>query len=95
MLQFTRYVGLIMVCNGICYVSSSYLFGWLAKYIGRIGCFVAAAILNYAMILLMYYWEPNNHQMIVLFVIAGIWAIADAAWQSQVIGTFTCSRVLV
>ena len=90
--EFYRYVGLFMVCNGICYVTSSYLFGWLSKYIGRIGCFLVAALLNYAMIILMYFWQPNNQQMIVLFVIAGVWAIADAIWQSQVIGIFTYSK---
>ena len=51
-----------------------------------------AALLNYAMIILMYFWQPNNQQMIVLFVIAGVWAIADAIWQSQVIGIFTYSK---
>lgn len=75
-----------MVCNGICYVTSSYLFGWLAKYIGRWGCFIFAALLNYALIILMFFWEPVDEQMYVLFIIAGIWAIADAIWQSQVIG---------
>ena len=37
----------------------------------------------------------NNHQMIVLLIIAGIWAIADAVWQSKMIGTFTYSTVLI
>lgn len=75
-----------MVCYGICYVPSSYLFGWLAKYIGRIGCFLTAALLNYAMIILMYFWELDNNEMVILFAIAGVWAIADTIWQSQMIG---------
>ena len=69
-----------MVCYGICYVPSSYLFGWLAKYIGRIGCLLTATVLNYAMIVLMYFWEPDDNHMVIIFV------IADIIWQSQVIG---------
>jgi hypothetical protein len=34
----------------------------------------------------MYFWEPNDNQMFMLFVIASIWAIADVIWQSQMIG---------
>jgi predicted MFS family arabinose efflux permease len=75
-----------MVAHGICYVMSSYAFGWLVKYIGRIGCFITAALLNYTMICLMYFWQPNSSQVIVLYVIASVWAIADAIWDSQVIG---------
>ena len=77
-----------MVSHGICYVISSYIFGWLVRYIGRIDCFISAAILNYAMIVWMYFWEPVDHQIVVLFIITGVWGIADAIWQSQLIGMF-------
>ncbi|CAF1619503.1 unnamed protein product [Adineta ricciae] len=84
-----RYIGLIMAAHGICYVMSSYFFGWFARYIKRIGCFIFAAILNYAMIIWMYVWEPNDKQIAVLFIMAGVWGIADAIWQSQVIAAYT------
>jgi hypothetical protein len=64
---------------------SSYIFGGLVKYIGRIGCFIVAALLNYSMIILMYFWEPNENQIVVLFIIGGLWGVASAIWQSQVI----------
>ena len=80
-----RYVGLVMVCNGICQALSSYIFGRLVKYTGRIVVFVIAALVNYAMIILMFLWEPVESQMSLLFVIAGLWGIADAIWQTQVI----------
>ncbi|CAF3144876.1 unnamed protein product [Rotaria sp. Silwood2] len=81
-----RYVGLIMVCNGICQAISSYACGRLVKYTGRIFVFIVAALINYAMIILMFLWNPKDNQMAVLFVIAGFWGIADAIWQTQVIG---------
>ncbi len=56
------------------------------KYIGRTGCFIIAAMLNYSMIALMYFWEPVADQIYILFIIAGLWGIATAIWQSQVIG---------
>ena len=81
------YVGLIMVCNGVFQTLSSYLFGRLVKYTGRICVFVVASLINYAMIILMLLWEPNPDQLIVLFVMAGLWGISDAIWQTQVICT--------
>ncbi|CAF1358626.1 unnamed protein product [Rotaria sordida] len=34
----------------------------------------------------MYFWEPGEGQMAILFVIAGLWGVADAVWGSQVVG---------
>ncbi|UJR22295.1 hypothetical protein I4U23_025353 [Adineta vaga] len=84
-----RYVGLVMVCNGVFQALSSYVFGRLVKYTGRIFVFVVAALINYAMIILMFLWNPQSNQMVLLFVIAGFWGIADAIWQTQVIATYT------
>ena len=35
----------------------------------------------------MYFWEPKDNQMYILFIVAGLWGVADAVWQSQIIGT--------
>ena len=74
-----------MVCNGICQALSSYVFGRLVKYTGRLFVFTVAALINYAMIILMFLWDPEQSQMYLLFIIAGFWGIADAIWQTQVI----------
>jgi len=84
--DFFSYVGLVMVCNGIFQALSSYVFGRLVKYTGRIFVFIVAALINYSMIILMFLWDPKQSQMVLLFVIAGLWGIADAIWQTQVIG---------
>ena len=87
-LFFSSYIGLILLVNGVCNAAGSYLFGALAKYIGRLGCLIIAASMNCAMISLMFFWEPDGDQMFVLFIIAGVWGLSAAIWQSQVIGTF-------
>ncbi|CAF1032536.1 unnamed protein product [Rotaria sordida] len=84
-----RFIGLVLMCNGICQAMSSYIFGGLVKYIGRLGCFIIATLLNYATIILMYLWEPNANQIYILFIIAGLWGVAAAAWQSQIIAAYT------
>ncbi|CAF1286467.1 unnamed protein product [Rotaria sordida] len=84
-----RYIGLVTICFGICNALCSYIFGDLVKYIGRIGCFIIAAILNYASIIVMYFWRPLENQTYVLFIIAGVWGVADAVWQSQVVAAYT------
>ncbi|CAF4564352.1 unnamed protein product [Rotaria sp. Silwood2] len=81
-----RFIGLVFICNGVCQVMASYIFGRLVKYIGRLGCFIIATLLNYATIILMYIWEPNADQIYILFIMAGLWGLAAAAWQSQIIG---------
>lgn len=81
-----RYVGLVLVAHGICHVIGGYVFGWLAKHIGRLGCFIVGALLNYVMLAVMYFWQPNVAQTFVLFVIASVWGVADSIWQSQVVG---------
>jgi hypothetical protein len=32
----------------------------------------------------MLLWKPSENQMIVLFILAGLWGLADAVWQTQI-----------
>lgn len=79
-----KYVGLILIAYGICDSIGSFGFGQLVKYIGRWPCFVLAALINYALIITMFLWKPSEDQIVVLFVIAGLWGLADAVWQTQI-----------
>ena len=85
-----RFIGAVLGCTGICDTIFSYVFGGLVKYIGRLGCFIIATILNYISIFIMYFWDPQEDQVYVLYIIAGLWGTADAVWQSQVVGR-SCS----
>ncbi|CAF0870124.1 unnamed protein product [Rotaria sordida] len=70
----------------ICQLSHRYSLCWSSHDVPRD---MRSAALNYAMIVLMFLWQPDDSQMIILFVIAGCWGAADAVWQSQVIATYT------
>ena len=71
-------VGLVMISYGIADTFGSYGFGYVIKYIGRIPCFLIAAVLNYATILLMFLWVPTPESTYVLYLIAVLWGLADA-----------------
>lgn len=72
-----------MIAFGVCDSIGSFVFGQLVKLIGRWPCFAIATVISYAMIITMFVWRPSADQIVVLFVIAGLWGVADAVWQSQ------------
>jgi hypothetical protein len=45
---------------------------------------VIAAVINYSLIITMFLWKPSENQIAVLFVLAGLWGLADAVWQTQI-----------
>ncbi len=77
-------MGLILIAYGICDSIGSFGFGQLVKYIGRWPCFAIAGVINYSLIITMFIWRPSDKQIYVLFVIAGLWGLADAVWQTQI-----------
>jgi hypothetical protein len=32
----------------------------------------------------MFFWKPSANQIVVLFILAGLWGLADAVWQTQI-----------
>lgn len=79
-----NHVGYVMICFGIVNVLCSYLYGSIVKFTGRIPCFISGALVNYAMIFIMLFWEVNLDQKYVLYIISACWGLADAAWQTQI-----------
>jgi hypothetical protein len=59
-------------------------FGQLVKFIGRWPCVIIGAIINYSLILTMFFWKPSSNEIIILFLLAGLWGLADAVWQTQI-----------
>ena len=82
--QGVNYVGLTMICFGVTDTLGSYAFGLMAKYVGRIPCFIVPVVLNYAMLILMLVWVPKPNETFVLFLIPVFWGLADAGWQTQI-----------
>lgn len=71
-------VGLVMICFGVADTLGSYGFGFVVKYIGRIPCFLIAALLNYGTIMIMIFWVPTDNSKYVLYIIAVLWGLSDA-----------------
>lgn len=76
------YVGYIMICYGVSDTIGSYGFGYVIKFVGRIPCFLIAAIFNYATILIMTFWKPSEESTYVLFIIAILWGLSDAVYEN-------------
>lgn len=79
------HIGYTMIAFGLFNSSCSVLFGRLVKTIGRIPFFVLAALVNVAALLTMVLWSPvNTANKPVFFVLAAMWGVSDAVWQTQI-----------
>jgi len=74
----------VLIAFGVCDSIASFVFGLLVKLVGRWPCFATATIINYALIIFMLVWHPSQDQIVVLFIVAGLWGVADAVWQTQI-----------
>lgn len=60
--------------------------GVLGKRVGRPTLFIVATALNISALVAMELWHLARKQLIVFFVIPGIWGLADSIWQTQSAG---------
>ena len=82
-------IGYVVICYATCDAISSLAFGALIKRLhGRIPVFIFGAIINIVMIIVLFEWTPNPEQGYVVFIVAGLWGMADAIWQTQINGSF-------
>merc|ERR1719193_138597 len=79
------HIGYTMIAFGLTNSCCSFVFGRLVKTIGRVPFFVLAALVNVAAILTMLLWDPvNTENKPVFFVLAAMWGMSDAVWQTQI-----------
>ena len=79
-------VGLVLITYGVCDATFSFAWGALANHVGRILVFILGGTINATLIVVLFTWAPNPEQGWVFFVIAGLWGVADAIWQTQING---------
>ncbi len=79
-------LSLVLICFGISDAIGSVGFGPIIQYTGRVPIFLTGACLNTGTIFLLMNWKPTPDNPVVFFIIAGIWGIADAIWQTQING---------
>ncbi|KAH9507901.1 Protein unc-93 A [Bulinus truncatus] len=77
-------VGYAMICFGVCGCFSSYLSGFLNKFISFRPLLITAALLNIAVLVHMTIWEPRPGDLLPFFFDFGLWGISDGIWVSQV-----------
>ncbi|KAB7495532.1 UNC93-like protein [Armadillidium nasatum] len=77
-------VGYVMICYGVCDAVCSLCFSPLVKIIGRVPIFTFGAVVNFAMFTVMALWKPHPTDYAIFFIVASLWGIADAIWQTQI-----------
>lgn len=77
-------VGYVMICYGVCDAVCSVSFSPLVKLVGRVPIFTMGFLINLAVIITVKYWTPNPDDIVVFFIISGLWGVSDAVWQTQI-----------
>ena len=86
-------VGVVLITYGICDAFFSSAFGHAINYVGRMPIFLLGAAINFAVMAVLFTWPPNPDQGYVFFVMAGLWGVADAVWQTQINGNMLKKNV--
>lgn len=81
-----EWIGYTMICFGVANTIGSPISGVLGKRVGRPTLFIVATALNIAALIAMELWHLARKQLIVFFVIPGVWGLADSIWQTQSAG---------
>jgi hypothetical protein len=77
-------VGRVLILFGACDALASIGFGFIIKKIGRLPIFILGAFINLSVIIVMLSWTPTNSTQYVVFILAALWGIGDAIWQTQI-----------
>ena len=56
------------------------------RYVGRVPVFLFGAALNVGAITVLFVWTPDPEEKEIFFVLAAVWGMADAIWQTQING---------
>ena len=81
-------VGWVLITYGACDAICSISFGAIIKYTGRLPIYIFGATINLVFIITLLTWTPDPEKEYVLFVLAGLWGVADAVWQTQINGEY-------
>ncbi|XP_075529468.1 protein unc-93 homolog A-like [Dermacentor variabilis] len=79
-----QFVGFVMISYGLTDATCSMAFGFLVKRVGRVPIVLLAALLNIAVMILLFTWHPRPSELHNFFIIAMLWGMADASWQTQI-----------
>nr|XP_051710134.1 protein unc-93 homolog A [Oryctolagus cuniculus] len=76
-------VGYVMICFSATNALCSLLYGKISQFTGRAALYVLGAVTQLSCILALLLWKPRPAQQALFFLLAGLWGLADAVWQTQ------------
>lgn len=77
-------VGYIIICYGVCDAICSVGFSPIVRKYGRVPVFSLGFLINLGLNITLTYWTPKPDDLVMFFVISGLWGVADAVWQTQI-----------
>jgi len=77
-------VGYVFITYGVFDALCSISFGAVIRYTGRLPIFIMGALINITVIIVFFQWTPSPHQAYAFFILAAMWGVADAVWQTQI-----------
>lgn len=77
-------VGYVMITYGVFDAICSVSFSPLVSLVGRVPIFTMGAVINLCIIITLQHWMPHPDDFIVFFIVAALWGISDAVWQTQI-----------
>lgn len=78
------WVGYIMICYGATNALFSLVWGRVARTTGRTFIFTSGTTIHFVLIVILLTWLPTEEQLWVMFILAALWGVADAVWQTQI-----------
>ena len=87
-------VGFVLICYGAADAVGSVVSGSLVRQLGRVPIFLFGAVVNAALVVTLLFWRPDPSQAAVFYVIAALWGVCDAIWQTQINGNPVSSSLL-
>ena len=79
-------VGFVLMAYGATDALCSFSFGFVIRHVGRAPIFVFGMLINAAVIVVLFTWAPHPEQAYLFYVLAALWGMADAVWQTQING---------
>jgi len=83
-------VGRVLILFGVCDALASIGFGFVIKKTGRLPIFILGALINALVIVVMLCWTPTTSTVGVVYVLASLWGVGDAIWQTQINALYGC-----
>jgi len=87
-------LGFVMAAYGGATTISALVTSRLAKYTGRYVLFGVASVINLALFVILYEWEPTEEHLIYIFLLAVTWGLSEGIWQTQSNGELVCQSVV-